>query len=44
MEYTYNPTPVEEKKTEDVTFMGFNRPDGKVGVRKMCIRDRIWTV
>ena len=33
LEYTYNPTPVEEKKTEDVTFMGFNRPDGKVGVR-----------
>ncbi|MBR1852382.1 MAG: altronate dehydratase [Lachnospiraceae bacterium] len=33
LEYTYEPTPVEEKKTEDVTFMGFNRPNGKVGVR-----------
>ena len=39
MEYTYNPTPVEEKKTEDVTFMGFNRPDGKVGVR-----NEIWVI
>mgnify|MGYP001035508984 CR=1 FL=1 len=39
LEYTYNPTPVEEKKTEDVTFMGFNRPDGKVGVR-----NEIWVI
>ena len=39
LEYTYNPTPVEEKKTEDVTFMGFSRPDGKVGVR-----NEIWVI
>jgi altronate hydrolase len=39
LEYTYNPTPVEEKKTEDVTFMGFNRPNGKVGVR-----NEIWII
>ncbi len=39
LEYSYNPTPVEEKKTEDVTFMGFNRPDGKVGVR-----NEIWVI
>lgn len=39
LEYTYNPTPVEEKKTEDVTFMGFNRPGGKVGVR-----NDIWVI
>ena len=39
LEYTYNPTPVEEKKTEDVTFMGFNRPDGRVGVR-----NEIWVI
>ena len=34
LEYTYNPTPVEEKKTEDVTFMGFNRPERLADV--MC--------
>ncbi len=39
LEYTYEPTPVEEKTTEDVTFMGFNRPDGKVGVR-----NDIWVI
>ncbi|MCM1187079.1 MAG: altronate dehydratase family protein [Lachnoclostridium sp.] len=39
LEYSYNPTPVEEKRTEDVTFMGFNRPDGKVGVR-----NEIWVI
>lgn len=39
LEYSYNPAPVEEKRTEDVTFMGFNRPDGKVGVR-----NEIWIV
>lgn len=39
LEYTYNPTPVEEKRTEDATFMGFNRPDGKVGVR-----NEIWII
>ncbi len=39
LEYSYNPTPVEEKTTEDVKFMGFNRPDGKVGVR-----NDIWVI
>lgn len=39
LEYTYDPTPVEERQTEDVTFMGFNRPDGKVGVR-----NEIWVI
>ena len=39
LEYTYEPAPVEEKKTEDVTFMGFNRADGKVGVR-----NEIWVI
>lgn len=39
LEYTYDPTPVEEVKTDDVTFMGFNRPDGKVGVR-----NEIWVI
>ena len=39
LEYTYEPTPVEEKTTEDATFMGFNRADGKVGVR-----NDIWVI
>ena len=39
LEYTYEPTPVEERTTEDVTFMGFNRPDGRVGVR-----NEIWVI
>ena len=39
LEYTYDPTTVEEVKTEDATFMGFNRPDGKVGVR-----NEIWVI
>lgn len=39
LEYSYNPAPVEEKTTEDVTFMGFKRPDGKVGVR-----NEIWVI
>jgi len=39
LQYTYDPTPVEEMKTEDATFMGFNRPDGKVGVR-----NEIWVI
>lgn len=39
LEYSYNPTPVEENSTEDVTFMGFNRPDGRVGVR-----NEIWVI
>ncbi len=39
LEYTYDPTAVEEIKTDDATFMGFNRPDGKVGVR-----NEIWVI
>ena len=39
LEYTYEPTPMEETKTEDITFMGFKRPDGKVGVR-----NEIWVI
>ena len=39
LEYTYEPSSVEEQTTEDVTFMGFNRPDGKVGVR-----NEIWVI
>ncbi len=39
LEYTYNPVPMEEKRTEDATFMGFCRPDGKVGVR-----NEIWVI
>ena len=37
--YQYEPVVVEEKKTEDATFMGFQRPDGKVGVR-----NEIWVI
>jgi len=39
LEYSYEPVEVQETKTEDVTFMGFNRPDGKVGVR-----NEIWVI
>ena len=39
LEYTYEPIAVQEQRTEDVTFMGFNRPDGKVGVR-----NEIWVI
>ena len=39
LEYSYEPVTVEEKTTEDVTFMGFKRPDGKVGVR-----NEIWVI
>lgn len=39
LEYQYEPVEVEEKHTEDVTFMGFKRPDGKVGVR-----NEIWII
>ena len=39
LDYTYEPVEYEEKKTEDVTFMGFNRPDGTVGVR-----NEIWVI
>ena len=39
LDYTYEPVAYEEKKTEDVTFMGFNRPNGTVGVR-----NEIWVI
>lgn len=39
LEYSYEPVQTEEKTTEDVTFDGFNRPDGKVGVR-----NEIWII
>ena len=39
LDYTYEPVEYEEKTTEDVTFMGFNRPDGTVGVR-----NEIWVI
>ncbi|MCM1188429.1 MAG: altronate dehydratase family protein [bacterium] len=39
LEYTYEPVAMEEKRTEDVSFMGFVRPDGKVGVR-----NEIWVI
>ncbi len=39
LEYTYNPQHTEEASTEDVTFMGFNRPNDKVGVR-----NEIWVI
>ncbi len=37
--YTYEPVDTTLAATEDATFMGFNRPDGKVGVR-----NEIWIV
>jgi len=39
LEYTYEPVTVEEQTTEDATFLGFNRPDGKVGVR-----NEVWVI
>lgn len=39
LEYTYEPNFAEEKSTEDVTFMGYNRKNGKVGVR-----NEIWII
>ena len=39
LEYTYEPVSVHETKTDDITFMGFQRPDGKVGVR-----NEIWVI
>ncbi len=39
LDYTYEPVTVEEQTTEDVTFLGFNRPDGKVGVR-----NEVWVI
>lgn len=39
LEYSYEPVLTELKPSEDATFMGFNRPDGKVGVR-----NEVWIV
>lgn len=39
LEYTYEPSFAEEKFTDDVTFMGYNRDNGKVGVR-----NEIWII
>ena len=39
LEYKYEPVHMEEKMTEDATFLGFQRSDGKVGVR-----NEIWII
>lgn len=39
LEYTYQPQEVEEKLSEEVFFDGYNRPNGKVGVR-----NEIWII
>ena len=39
LDYSYEPQLPEEKFTEDVTFMGYNRENGKVGVR-----NEIWVI
>jgi len=39
LEYTYEPVETETKQTEERTFMGFHRPDGKVGVR-----NEVWII
>lgn len=39
LDYTYESVDTSLTATDDVTFMGFNRPDGKVGVR-----NEIWIV
>lgn len=39
LEYSYEPQLPEEKYTEDATFMGYNRENGKVGVR-----NEIWII
>lgn len=39
LEYTYEPVKTDLKSTEEATFMGFSRPDGKVGVR-----NEVWIV
>ena len=39
LEYKYEPVHMEEKITEDATFLGVQRPDGKVGVR-----NEIWII
>lgn len=39
LDYSYEPNFADEKFTEDVTFMGYNRDNGKVGVR-----NEIWII
>lgn len=39
LEYTYEPVRTTLEKTEEATFLGFNRPDGKVGAR-----NEVWIV
>lgn len=39
LEYSYQPQLVEEAKTEEAFFDGYNRPNGKVGVR-----NEIWII
>lgn len=39
LEYKYEPVHMEEKITEDATFLGFQKSDGKVGVR-----NEIWII
>lgn len=39
LDYSYEPDLAEEKFTGDVTFMGYNRENGKVGVR-----NEIWII
>lgn len=37
--YTYEPVDADVGKTEDVTFLGFSRPDGRAGVR-----NEVWII
>lgn len=39
LEYSYEPIETKETSSPDVTFMGYNRPDGKVGVR-----NEVWII
>ena len=39
LDYTYEPVDTTVEKTEDVTFMGYQRPNGKVAVR-----NEIWII
>lgn len=39
LDYSYEPNLADEKATEDITFMGYNRKNGKVGVR-----NEIWII
>lgn len=39
LSYTYEPVETSDNRTEDVTFMGYNRPNGQVGVR-----NEVWII